>query len=115
MPAAFRAVAALPAPDYFFYDDRFPAARRLAARIAPDTRLTPVQGDLTAYWNAELARACAAAPRTFRGVTTESFYFCLRVMAGAPGRIAYSSTRVGRDLLLWRVRSGIEPAAGAIA
>jgi hypothetical protein len=97
--------APLPA-DYFFYDDRFAEARRLAGRMAAAVRALPVQGDMTGVWNAGLGRACARSPLTLRGVTTESFYFCLRIMAGSKTRVETSVTRVSRDLFLWEIRSG---------
>jgi hypothetical protein len=116
MPAAPAAAPdAMPPPDYFFYDDRFIEARRLAGRLSAPERLTPVQGDMTGVWNAGLDRACARSPLTLQGVTTESFYFCLKIMAASTTGIETSAARVGRDLFLWTIHSGGALHRGAAA
>jgi hypothetical protein len=88
-----------------FYDERFPEARRLAAGLPGFARLTPVQGDVTEWWQRELRAAFAAAPQVVRGVTTESFYFCLRNMARTLTRLDSEAIRIGRDLREWTIRS----------
>jgi hypothetical protein len=95
----------LPAPDCFFYDERFDAARQLAARVSPHAPLTPVRGDITDVWNAGLGERCTRTPLTLRGVTTESFHFCLRVMLASRSRIDTAVTRVDRDLFHWVIHS----------
>lgn len=99
------AAAASTRPDYLFYDDRFVAARQLAAGVSPGTHLTAVQGDVTDIWNAGLDRACATTALTLQGVTTESFWFCLKIMAGSKTAVDTSVNRVGRDLFLWTIRT----------
>ena len=70
-----------PARDYlFFFDERFAEARRLADEMCGATEPTPVQSDITAIWTDGLGRAGLTAPMTIKGVTTESFYFCLKIL-----------------------------------
>lgn len=91
--------------DYFFFDERFAEAKRLASGLAGSSGLTAVQSDMTDVWNAGLSSACLAGA-TMQGVTTESFYFCLRIMAGEHARTKSRITRVDRNLYLWTIRSG---------
>ncbi|WP_428408870.1 hypothetical protein [Hyphococcus sp.] len=89
----------------FFYDTRFDEARGIARSVSPFGSLTPVNGDLSAEWVKEVIHAAAKSPQTFRGVTTESFYFCLRTLL-QPRRIASAHIeRVGRDLYAWEIRT----------
>ena len=91
--------------DYFFFDERFIKARQLAAKLSNSKPLIPVRGDITELWNGQLKRACVESPLVMRGVTTESFYFCLRIMAGSIAGMESQVTRINRDLLLWTIRS----------
>ena len=99
------ASAAQPAPDRVFFDERFPQARQLASSLVGEARLTPVQADITYVWNAWLSRACRQSPLTLRGVTTESFHFCLNVMVGDHVGVDTQIARVDRDLHLWTLRT----------
>jgi hypothetical protein len=111
IPAAAIAAPATPpildAPAWngVFFDERFPAAKLLARRLAGFAPLTAVQGDVTPLWTATLARASRTAPVAWSGVTTESFYFCLKILLGEPGRIEAQSTRIDRDLYRWTIRT----------
>ncbi len=95
-----------PGPDYFFCDERFAKARRLAAELSGCTALTPVQGDITELWSSYLGRASRQSSLHMRGVTTESFYFCLKIMIGEHADLNAQVTRVDRDLFLWTMRTG---------
>ena len=99
-----------PGPDFFFCDERFAKARRLAAELSGCTALTPVQGDITELWNSYLGRASRQSSLHMRGVTTESFYFCLKIMIGEHARLDAQVTRVDQDLFLWTMRSGLQTA-----
>jgi hypothetical protein len=91
--------------DYFFFDERFAAARRLAGELSGTTAPTPVQGDITSLWTGELGRASLAAPTTLQGVTTESFYFCLKILLTDQARVEAQVRRIDRDLHLWTIRT----------
>jgi hypothetical protein len=91
--------------NYFFYDERFDAARRLAAALSGSTEPTPVQGDVTNLWTRELGPAALAAPMRMSGVTTESFYFCLKILMGDQGGVDAQVSRIGADLHLWTMHS----------
>lgn len=109
IPGAFAgridAATAERAPDYFFYDERFQQARQLASDLSGSSAPTPVQSDVTNVWNAFLNRACRESPLTMRGVTTESFHFCLKIMAGERVRVDTQIVRLDRDLYLWTLRT----------
>ncbi len=93
------------AADYFFFDERFAKARRLAAELADSSPLTPVQGDITDVWNAGLNRAARHSQLTIRGVTTESFHFCLKIMVSEQTRVNTRIARLDRDLFLWTMHT----------
>ena len=95
-----------PAWDYFFFDERFADARRLAGELSGTTELTPVQGDVTGIWTGGLERASLTAPMTMKGVTTESFYFCLKILLSDQARVDAQASRIDRDLHLWTIRTG---------
>ena len=98
--------------DYFFFDERFAEARRLAGELSGITELTPVQGDVTGTWTAGLGRASLTAPMTMKGVTTESFYFCLKILLSDQARVAAQVSRIDRDLHLWTIRTDNHPRKG---
>ncbi len=111
IPSAVRAVSGDPPSrdwvvwDYFFFDDRFAHARRLAGELSGITEPTPVQGDITGIWTGGLRQASRASPLALHGVTTESFYFCLKIMLGDHARVDAQVSRVDRDLHLWTIRT----------
>ena len=94
-----------PAWDYFFFDERFAEARRLAGEMCGATEPTPVQSDITAIWTDGLGRAGLTAPMTIKGVTTESFYFCLKILLSDQVRVDAQVSRIDRDLHLWTIRT----------
>jgi hypothetical protein len=89
--------------DRCFFDERFVAARPLAARLSG--RLTPVRGDVTAVWRQDVARYVGAKPMTMCGVTTESFVFCLEVLARDETMTSLRIERLDRDLHVWRLQT----------
>ena len=94
-----------PACDYFFFDERFAEARRLAGELSGTTEPTPVDGDVTDIWTGELGRASLTAPLTLKGVTTDSFYFCLKILLADQSRVETQVSRIGQDLYLWTMRT----------
>jgi len=98
--------------DYFFFDERFPEARRLAAEWFGITQPTPVLSDVTPIWTGELGRASLTSPLALKGVTTESFYFCLKILLGDQARVAAQVKRVDRDLHLWTMHTDNYPNNG---
>lgn len=91
--------------DYFFFDQRFAEARRLAGTLSGTTEPTPVDGDVTGIWTGELGRASLTVPLTLKGVTTDSFYFCLKILLADQSRVEAEVSRIGRDLHLWTIRT----------
>jgi len=105
---AAHAVAAHPAcgaADFLYYDDRFAEAARLVRKLAVDLEPTAVQADITAVWNAGLCAASQISPLTLRGVTTDSFHFCLKVMLEERVGLESHVDRIDRDLRLWLIRT----------
>jgi hypothetical protein len=94
-----------PAWDYFFFDERFAEARRRAGELSGTTEPTPVQSDITPIWSGGLGRASLAAPMTLKGVTTESFYFCLKILLVDQGKVDARVSRIDRDLYLWTMHT----------
>jgi hypothetical protein len=94
-----------PACDYFFFDERFAEARRLAGELSGTTEPTPVEGDVTSIWTGGLGRASLTAPMTMKGVTTESFHFCLKILLSDQVRVDAQVNRIDRDLYLWTMRT----------
>jgi len=94
-----------PAWHYVFVDERFPAARQLASEVCGSTIPTPVLGDVTDLWTGGLATACRAAPMALAGITTESFFFCLKTLLADRVRVDATTTRHDRDLHLWTIRT----------
>jgi hypothetical protein len=103
------------ASDYFFFDERFAQARHLADRLSGMTTLTPVQGDVTPVWTGGLARACLASVMTLMGVTTESFYFCLKILLGDQASVDAQVRRVDRDLHLWTMHTDNHSKNGTVS
>ena len=104
--AAFAASqAGNPDTDFFFYDERFAAAGNLAMALSGGCETVPVQSDMTDIWRAGLKRAALQGHLVLRGVTTESFHFCLRTMLADGARVESQISRVDRDLHLWTIRS----------
>lgn len=97
------------ATDRIFYDARFRDAATFASRLshAGAEALTPVNGDITAPWVAELQTLSRRRSLVLRGVTTESFYFCLKTLLQSRGLAHAHIERVARDLHAWEIRTNI--------
>ena len=67
--------------------------------------LTSVHGDVTEIWASALARATREAPLVLRGVTTESFFFCLDVLSREHAVVRTQIARVSPDLHLWTLET----------
>ena len=99
-----RALATLSAAqqtDFFFFDERFTEARRVAQAAGQVRSLTPVQSDVTAIWTSCLDAMIRRQPLTLSGVTTESFHFCLATLAREHAHVRSHCRRAGRDLHVW--------------
>jgi hypothetical protein len=92
-----------------FYDPRFPVSRRRARALPGRPQLRPIHGDPTAAL-ALVAGARASGQRRLQGVTTESIPFCLREFAGRGPGVRLDCRRVDRDLFVWTLTLGDEPA-----
>jgi len=91
--------------DYFFFDERFTEARRLAGELSDTTEPTPVDGDVTSIWTGELGRASLTAPMALKGVTTDSFHFCLKILLADQSKVEAQVSRIDQDLYLWTIRT----------
>lgn len=109
-PVAARGAAAAGASEAIptFYDTRFPAARRRALLLPGKVVLRPIGGDPTALLP---LLSAARGPVRLQGVTTESIPFCLREFAGRGPGVRLDCRRVDRDLFVWTLTLGAEPAA----
>jgi hypothetical protein len=102
----FPALAALCARgDYVFFDERFEKARRIAASWPASNEPVAVQGDITPVWSDGLDRATRGRPLQMRGVTTESFRFCLAVLVDEHADFELQVSRLDRNLFLWTMRT----------
>jgi hypothetical protein len=95
--------------DYVFFDERFEKARRVAASWSASDRLIGVQGDVTPWWSNGLDRTTRDHPLNLRGVTTESFHFCLRVLVGEYANLEVQVSRLDRNLFLWTMCTTPKP------
>lgn len=94
----------------FFYDERFADARALAARTG--AAATSVTGDVTQVWTQGLKRASQTRPLALSGVTTESFYFCLKTLLQSHARVDARAERIGKDLYAWRIVTTLTQKTG---
>ena len=108
-------VPSRPAWDYFFFDERFAEARRLAGALSGTTEPTPVQSDITGIWTGGLWRASLAASMSLKGVTTESFYFCLKILLVDQVRVDAQVSRIDLDLHLWTIRTDNQFKNGTVS
>lgn len=105
-PRCLSALAVLsPHDDHAFFDERFENARRLARSWSTATVPIPTQGDVTALWSDGLCRATRERRLQLRGVTTESFRFCLSVLVSAHAHVDMHTSRLDRNLLIWTLRT----------
>jgi hypothetical protein len=100
--------ASLPQGDYAFFDDRFEAARRIAASWTVSMGPVAVQGDVTP-WSDLLDRASRERALQLRGITTESFRFCTTILVGDHASLDLKVSRLDRDLVLWTLRTTPKP------
>jgi hypothetical protein len=100
-----RILPGLVAPDYVFFDERFPMARGFVPSGAEAGRVLAVQSDITALWRDELQRATGMRPLHLRGVTTHSFLFCLRILAAEHAGVESQAARLDQNLLHWTMRT----------
>jgi hypothetical protein len=98
--------------DYVFFDERFEKARRLVASWCASDRLIGVQGDITPVWSNGLDRTMHEHPLHLRGMTTESFLFCLRILASEHANLALQVSRFDRNLFRWTMCTTPKPEYG---
>jgi hypothetical protein len=91
--------------DYAFFDERFRNARRVAASWSALNGLVGVHGDITPVWTNGLDRTMRERSLALRGITTQSFQFCLRVLAAERAHIDVQASRIDRYLYLWTMRT----------
>jgi len=92
-----------------FFDPRFPASRLHARALPGRPQLRPIHGDPTPILGL-VSGARAGGSRRLQGVTTESIPFCLREFAGRGPGVRLDCRRVDRDLFVWALTLGDEPA-----
>jgi hypothetical protein len=90
-------------PDFAFVDDRFAAARAFARKSRLAAAWTAVDGDVMAPWHSLLRPALARGSVSAVGITTESFRFCLEVLAREHGSTTMTRKRHGADLIAWQL------------
>jgi hypothetical protein len=91
--------------DYVFFDARFENAHRIAERWSAFTQPTAVHGDITPVWTNGLDRVTRGHPLHLLGVTTQSFIFCLRILAAEHARLDAQVSRVDLNLFEWTLRT----------
>lgn len=87
--------------DVIFFDERFLQARRLVASWLETADLTAVHGDVTPFWCDGLDRVSTEHPLRLRGVTTDSFQFCLRILLSEHADVEVQVSRLDQDLFVW--------------
>jgi hypothetical protein len=118
LPAAvewprLRALAELsPNDDYAFFDERFEKARRIAASWSRANKSIAVHGDITPLWNNGLDSATRERALRLRGVTTESFRFCLGILVSEHTDFHLHASRLDRNLFLWTMHTTPKLKAG---
>jgi hypothetical protein len=105
------AARAAPRADRFFYDDRFEEAQALAARLGAGAKLA-VSGDVTLVWTGGLSLVSRETALTLEGVTTESFYFCLKTLLQPHAALETQIARATKDLHVWSIRSNPQRKTG---
>ncbi len=90
---------------FVFYDERFQTAEALSKAMAASGDVIPVRGDVTAVWNGVLKSVSRGSSLMLAGVTTESFYFCLKTLLHSHAGLDICTSRIDRDLIAWSLRS----------
>ena len=88
-----------------FFDERFARAGRVAASWPAADTLVAVQGDITPFWKDGLERLVREQPLWLRGVTTESFRFCLQTLSQEHAQVETEVSRLDRNLRLWTLHT----------
>ena len=91
--------------DYVLFDERFEQARRVAALGSGSSRLIGVRSDVTAFWCGELDRRARHHCLSLRGVTTDAFLFCLRILLAEHANLQVQVSRLDLNLLSWSVHA----------
>jgi len=102
-PAVFACIA--PRWDYVFFDERFAAAQRVAASWPASNRPIGVRGDITPFWISGLDSLTRHDPLHLRGVTTDSFQFCLRILLAEHAHLDVQLSRLDANLFSWIMRT----------
>jgi hypothetical protein len=105
LPCLAALAASSPTHDYAFFDERFETARRLAASWSSSKKTIAVHGDITPLWNNGLDSATRKRTLRLRGVTTESFRFCLGILVGEHADFRLHASRLDRNLFLWTMHT----------
>ena len=91
--------------NYHFFDELFAQAGRLAASWPAADTLVAVQGDVTPFWKDGLERLVREHPLRLRGVTTESFRFCLQTLSQEHAHVDAQISRLDRNLRIWTLHT----------
>ena len=96
--------------DYVFFDERFERAHRVTAAWSAAKRPIGVRGDITPFWRSggglDLDRLTRDYPLHLRGVTTDSFQFCLRILLEEYARVDVQAARLDHpNLFSWIMRT----------
>jgi hypothetical protein len=89
--------------EYLFFDERFPKARLTTISWSASNRLIGIQGDITPVWGNGLNRMTRHHPLRLRGLTTQAFLFCLRILACEHADLDVQAQRIDRDLWQWTI------------
>jgi len=90
---------------YVFFDERFEPAHRVAASWPASNRPIGVRGDITPFWLSGLDGLARKDPLHLRGVTTDSFQFCLRVLLAEHAHLDVQVSRLDPNLFSWIMRT----------
>ena len=91
--------------DYLFFDGRFARARIAVSAWSAANPPIAVHGDITAVWGSGLERLTRRRPLRIGGVTTDSFLFCLRILASEHANLDVRVSRLDRNLLQWTLNT----------
>lgn len=87
--------------DYVFFDERFDRAHRVATSWSTLNRPIGVRGDITPFWSSGLDRLAREQPLHLRGLTTDSFQFCLRILLVEHANLDARVSRSDPNLISW--------------